>query len=92
MGATAHGKRFRHRIEPAAAQRLTARDAPQRERAATQCAEARHRDSSIVRTARMEAAARAEQRAQAALVKREQGENDAGHEAAVRKKLKQVGT
>jgi hypothetical protein len=58
----------RHRIVAAAAQRLAAYDAAKTEPTAANPAEPGDGDPRIVRAARMETAARAEQRAQPALV------------------------
>ena len=79
MARATQCKRGRYRIETAAAQGLAARDAPQAEEASAGGAEACDRRSRIVRTARIEAAARAEQRTEQALVDGEQGKDQAGH-------------
>jgi hypothetical protein len=58
----------RDRIVAAAAQRLAAQETQRGQVAAAQAAEARHGHARVLRAARMEAAATAEQRAQPALV------------------------
>ena len=68
-----------HRIVAAMAQRLAAQDAPQRQHAAAQRAEARHRDARVVRAARVEAATLPQQRAEQPLVQCQQGKNEASH-------------
>ena len=76
---TPQGEMVRHGIKAAAAQRLTARQPPQGQRATTQRSEARHGDPRVVGTAWMKAAACAQQRAQDSLVDRKQKEYQLRH-------------
>ncbi len=69
----------RDRIGTAAAQWLAAGEPPQCQRAATRRAEAGDRDARVVRAARVEPAARAEQWTESALVEGKQGEYQSGH-------------
>jgi len=79
VGRATQCKRRGHGIEPAAAQRLAARDPPQAEDASARGAETGDRRSRVVRTARIEAAAGAEQRTEEAFVDGEQGKDQACH-------------
>ena len=78
--ATTQSKCRRYGIETAAAQRLATQDAPQRQHAAACGAETLDGIARIVRTTRMETATRAEQGAQPAFVRREQGEQNPAHD------------
>jgi|SRR5690348_1761302 len=69
-----------NRIQAAFAQRLAAQDTPCREQAAAPRSEAGDRNAGVGRTTRMEAATRAEQRAQQALVQRDEKKQDTGQD------------
>ena len=68
-----------YRIVAATAQRLAAEEAPGRQGAATQGAEAGDGDPCIIGTAGMEAAALPQQRAEPAFVEAEQWQQESGH-------------
>jgi len=68
ISAAAEGKTVGDGVEAAFAQRLAAKDAPGRKRAATPRTEARHSNPGIIGAAGVEAAALTEQGAQPALV------------------------
>jgi len=70
---------LRHRILAAAAQRLAAHDAPQRQDTAPQRTEAHDGNPCIIGTAGVEAATRTQQGAQQAFVGTKQEEQESGH-------------
>src|SRR5690606_14924099 len=71
----------RYRIQSAAAQGLAARDSAKAQPAPARAAEAGDRDARIFGATRMEAAARAQQRAQHTLVTTDQEDQRTGHRA-----------
>src|SRR5690242_18212118 len=78
--AAAQHEARRYRVEPTGAQGVAAQDTPNRKQTAAQWAEPCDRHLGVARTGRMEAALAAEQRAQQALVDRDQEQQQAGQD------------
>jgi HPt (histidine-containing phosphotransfer) domain-containing protein len=81
--ATAQCKRLRHFVDTAGAEWVATRESRCRKQAAARRTEACHGDAGVARTAWVKAAARAQQRAEQALVEAEQGEQQSGHGAGI---------